>query len=34
MKIQEAQFKFFDKKCSKKYIKMHDKILNDVLNDY
>ena len=31
-KIQEAQFHFFDKEKSKRYIKMHDKILNDVLN--
>ena len=34
LKIQEAQFKFFDKKCAKKYIKMHDKIMKNILNDY
>jgi len=32
LKIQEAQFNFFDKKTSKKYIKMHNKIMKEVLN--
>jgi hypothetical protein len=34
LKIQEAQFIFFDKKKSKSYIKMHDKIMKEILNDY
>jgi hypothetical protein len=34
LKIQEAQFNFFDKVGAKKYIKMHDKILKDVLKNY
>ena len=33
LKIQEAQFIFFDKKKAKSYIKMHDKIMNEILND-
>lgn len=31
-KIQEAQFNFFDKETAKKYIKIHDKILNNIIN--
>ena len=34
LKIQEAQFKFFDKKGAKQYIKMHDKLMENILNDY
>lgn len=33
LKIQEAQFIFFDKKRAKSYIKMHDKIMNEILKD-
>jgi hypothetical protein len=32
LKIQEAQFEYFDKKTAKRNIKIHEKILNEVLN--
>lgn len=31
-KIQEAHFNFFDKKTATSYIKLHDKLVRDVLN--
>lgn len=32
LKIQEAQFTYFDKKTAERNIKIHEKILNEVLN--